>query len=174
MAKFDLNDREFSDFKEQTDFFPRSNTKYKVDVLSFEKLETDDRVGWEVKFKILTVKNIKKHELFEPPAEVGETRGLWLCRVQPVKFKVKDDMQWLRSLLAAMTGEEHTPEFDAAGALEIFENMDDEDLQETLAPIEIYVDSKVSKPKEVEDEDTGEMVMRQFVNPKYRFSYIED
>lgn len=149
MAQPDLDDRSVADVSKRTEFIPRAAATYIVQPLIFTDRESDSSAGWLLEFEILKASPTKTDELFDPCAAVGSKHVLHFNKISPRKGRAKIELGEMRTFLASLMGQEHTPEFKANKVLTKALKLGD-DLS-GLNPLKLSVDAWRSKPVTQDD-----------------------
>ena len=120
----DLDAREFAEINEYTKFVERAAANYEIQPLLFDAIEKNGvQVGWTFEFEVKATRAGATSPHYEPPAQAGDVRCINFYQVHKHDFRPQKDMQLLRLLLAAIAGEEHSPEFKANKPLQQLEKL---------------------------------------------------
>lgn len=145
----DLNDRKISDIKERTPFLPFCPAKYGCKLSRIYPHETSEAAGTQLEFVIQSARKTAADDpRHNPMAEQGETYALFLkWKICTPGWKCEKDGKTLRLALAALSGVEHTPEFDAMTALKDLYSLDEAEALDEIPEFELERVGTKSKGK---------------------------
>ncbi len=145
----DLNDRKLADLKEYDDYFPYCPFEVRLKLLDFDELQSDTRAGWFALFEVTDVKKTgEDNPNYQPLPDVGKQYQIAMPAKIAPEVWIKDAAgKTLRLLLAALSGVEHSPSFDANAALKTITKLKQAEKLDALDEIVMKRTAKVGKEK---------------------------